>query len=403
MAAKCTGIKIDGFPCEFRARPNNDQRCAIHQHDKYGGPEMEEQMTKGYLIGRYTHLTVVIDYMRRIPFRTRRTLLRLNAVEISAIITDSEALIRGDYPGYTGPFNKAARWIEYRQNNHRALAEQQVMRRGMPQHITLMHQWYAHFRILVSTVFPGIGGEDLYNPEYVTTTFTPQFLARYDEFTPATKVSLRACFENLGVLGQAHIAVLGDLIPRVPARVQLLEGERFVRDNQNVHREATVRHVTDIFNRLIEIRVPPDQNTLGNVIMHCSLPPQAIVHLTRYYCEPTEIYGIPRAYPRALDAVWAYVSVHPERAELCSRIRDELVDNIGMCAQGNLSRICNMVTGYIDGIQPVVAQGELLQNRISAIASDSNDNKIERAVAVFHELQIPEDQWAPWIEAIEGV
>jgi hypothetical protein len=43
-----------------------------------------------------------------------------------------------------------------------------------------------------------------------------------------------------------------------------------------------------------------------------------------------------------------------------------------------------------------------MQNKISAIAMDSEGNKIERAKAFMREIGIPETNWGPWIEAIEA-
>ena len=76
-------------------------------------------------------------------------------------------------------------------------------------------------------------------------------------------------------------------------------------------------------------------------------------------------------------------------------------DNIGMCAQGNLSRICNILCGYLDEFKPPVPQGTLVQNAIAAIAMDSEDNKIARAKDALRELLVPESEWSVWLDAIE--
>jgi hypothetical protein len=122
----------------------------------------------------------------------------------------------------------------------------------------------------------------------------------------------------------------------------------------------------------------------------------------RFYTEKANIYEIDKAYTRALDAVVAYVEKHVERTELYERVTQELTDNVGMCSQGNLSRICNILSGYIDGVSPPVSKHEIMQNKISAIAMDSEGGKIERAKAYMREIDLPEAEWGPWIEAIEG-
>jgi hypothetical protein len=121
------------------------------------------------------------------------------------------------------------------------------------------------------------------------------------------------------------------------------------------------------------------------------------------YCDPTPIYEIENAYPQALDAVWAYITYHPEKKELYQRVKDELTDNIGMCAQGNLSRICNIVSGYLDGVEPMVSKVEEFQNKIAALAADqTNKNKIETAKQLLKEYDVPTNEWNVWLEAIES-
>jgi hypothetical protein len=161
-----------------------------------------------------------------------------------------------------------------------------------------------------------------------------------------------------------------------------------------------VDYVTETYNQLVKVQVPPGQNTVGTIIMKCKLEGKAIIQLTQYYYEPASIYEIPNAYPKALDAVVAFTEQHPQKEELYDRIRDELTDNIGMCAQGNLSRICNIVMGYMDGIKPPVPKGTLVQNAVAAIASDEEGTKIERCKQVLRELDVPEQEWQPWIDAL---
>jgi hypothetical protein len=176
----------------------------------------------------------------------------------------------------------------------------------------------------------------------------------------------------------------------------------FGNDSQNVHRTSTVSYIKQIFDTLMTIEVPANQKTLGLVLTNCNLSDAATMQAVRFYTEKANIYEIDKAYTRALDAVVAYVEKHPERTELYERVTQELTDNVGMCSQGNLSRICNILSGYIDGIAPPVSKHEMMQNKISAIAMDSEGNKVERAKAYMREIGIPEANWGPWIDAIEA-
>jgi hypothetical protein len=393
----CTGIKLDGFQCTSNAKANG--RCKTHSHDKYESAEQEDAIYKSYLLKRYRHLTLFVDFNHRLPYIRNIDIVRRDISQIQLLITASENIIRPDYPGWESTFGKhqVPMFMHHRLVSHRTEAERRCIAAGLPHNLAVMHEWfvYLHTRLAAAQIVCLV--DDLYDITHFNTIIRPAIVAQIPNIPAANRTSLLACFTNLGTCGQTYIGVMaGFMRPAGPLRV----GAEFVQDNQNVHRTSTVTHVTTMFAKLMEIPVPATQNTLASIILKCKLLPKAIIQLTQHYCEPVTIYEIQNAYPKALDAVWAYIEQHPEKEELYVRVRDEMTDNIGMCAQGNLSRICNILSGYLDGIQPVVSQGEMVQNRIAAIAGDDEENKIERAKAVLQELHVPADQWAPWIEAL---
>ena len=192
----------------------------------------------------------------------------------------------------------------------------------------------------------------------------------------------------------------GEMPPLIPiAPPPIPEVAAFVRDAQNVHRADTIRYVYRVIESLKDTPVPENQKTVPEIITECNLTPRAIITLTIYYYESTEIYGIPNVYPKTLDSIWSFVKTHPEKNELIGRVRDELTDNIGMCAHGNLSRLCNILSGYLDGATPPRARHEILQERLAAIAQDDEDDKVARARMVLAELEVPPGDWAPWLAA----
>jgi hypothetical protein len=72
-----------------------------------------------------------------------------------------------------------------------------------------------------------------------------------------------------------------------------------------------------------------------------------------------------------------------------------------MCCDGHISRICNVLVGFDEAFQPPVSTGEVLQNRMSAIAAleIADEEKVRRATNVLNELKIPDDQRSAWLEA----
>jgi hypothetical protein len=213
---------------------------------------------------------------------------------------------------------------------------------------------------------------------------------------------LRMVFNGLNLVPE-EVPAAGALAMAAPAAPPRPGVGGFASDRQNIHRSETVKFVLDMFDILTKQPLEPGQNTVADIIRDCNLPPRAIINLTQYYYEPIKIYEIERAYPRALDGIWAFISRHKEKKELCERVKEELTDNVGMCAQGNLTRLCNILSGYIEG-GPVLERpkGEILQEKMAAIAAGevTDDEKRAAARILLGEMAVPEAEWDAWIEAL---
>ena len=394
----CPTITGQGTICN--RTPKENGRCGIHKTENVH-KEIQYIVRRGRFIRS-------IDVMGRISVQISSWLwLPLTPADtvdtLMVRIVEMEDLIRGDYPGYNGSFTADNRSrIEMHGGNYRVLAE-----RLLPLHLRhqlpLLHEWYEHFhRLLVGNGFAEYTIDDMYNRIIVINQIRPRLAMQWVFYNVNVKMAFVRVFTNMSILGQRHVGDMRFILGVPPADIPAVAAvAAFVADNQNVHRKDTVDYVKDIFEKLMMIPVPITQKTLGTIFSNCLIAPQAAQLLVKMYTEPTSIYEIPLAYPKALDAVCAYIESSSNKIELYKRIAEELTDNIGMCAQGNLSRLCNILSGYVDGISPPVAQGELLQNRMSAIAGDADGDKVERAKIALRELHIDEGQWAPWIEAFE--
>jgi hypothetical protein len=106
-------------------------------------------------------------------------------------------------------------------------------------------------------------------------------------------------------------------------------------------------------------------------------------------------------YHKALDGLWVLIQSHKEKDELVKRLLEEMKESVGMCCEGHISRLCNVMVGFDDRFSPPIPVGELLQQRISAIAAKevSAEEKVVLAWPVFEELKIPMDERDAWIEA----
>ncbi len=338
----------------------------------------------------------------RNPLHWRPATIEAGLEHISVI----EALIRPLYPGWDRPFIRAdATAIRLLTGDYRIVAE-----RNIPPGIiavggqaAIMHGWYRALRTTIIATHTlnedQITERDVYDAERFVATVRPAIVAAWNGYTRVQKEWFRRLVHNMRILNQTHLYDLRNhvVLPVAPP----VRGNAFVNDNQNVHCKSTVDYIEKVFQQLRKVPIQADQKTLGEILVHCVMKPEAQVQMVRFYHANEPIYEHSRAYKRALDAVWAYIRRHENKAELYLRLAQEMNDNIGMCAQGNLSRICNVLCGYIDGFEPPVPQGTLVQNKMAAIAGDSEGDKVNRAKIALRELLVPEDQWSPWLEALE--
>jgi hypothetical protein len=106
-------------------------------------------------------------------------------------------------------------------------------------------------------------------------------------------------------------------------------------------------------------------------------------------------------YQRALNGLWALIQASPHRIELLGRLAEELTESVGMCCEGHIGRLCNVLVGFDEQFVPPVPKGELIQQRMAAISGRDIDvaDKIAEANAVFDELDVPTEERNVWLEA----
>lgn len=109
-------------------------------------------------------------------------------------------------------------------------------------------------------------------------------------------------------------------------------------------------------------------------------------------------------YKRTLDGLYLKIKAlqsEDTKAELYKRTFEECFESTGLCCDGHISRLCNVLVGFDDAFTPPVAFGEVLQNKMAALfAMDiPTEEKLAQAIAFFNEFAVPEAERAPWLEA----
>jgi len=183
-------------------------------------------------------------------------------------------------------------------------------------------------------------------------------------------------------------------------------------DRQNVHTRIVVEETKKTVDIIRNATYVPEGYRWSHttfsatpyvVSVACQLPPQVSVHLLAIYSSNTSIYDIEEGiYGKVLDSVWQYITDSPHKNDLCKILGDEIIDSVGMCAQGNLSRICNVLSGYLDGIKVKESTAETLGRMFPPLMNiHEKTERLEKAKKILMDYDVPQEQWGAWIEPLE--
>jgi len=184
----------------------------------------------------------------------------------------------------------------------------------------------------------------------------------------------------------------------------------FARDRQNVHTTAAVKQVKHNINVIRGIFVPEayrwkpnaTSKTFKEIVYECDLSPKGNWQFASYYCNNATIYDLePGIFGIMTDGVWQFIRDSPDKTCLVKILKTELEDNIGMCAQGNLSRICNVLSGYLEGIGQRESLYEVLGREFSKLFEMAREgDRFREGERILRENNVPEAEWETWLDPL---
>ena len=190
------------------------------------------------------------------------------------------------------------------------------------------------------------------------------------------------------------------VLPTAQAKTHL---QRLALDNQNVHTKEVNKLTTDSMKFLLETPVPDGQETVAELETAWTDKSKKKVmrDVKMWYGMKTCVQESDWLYKKMLDGLWVRIKEHKERDELTQRLWEEAFESVDKCCQGHLSRLANVLVGFTEEVQAEVPLGEILQQRIAAIAAKEIgvEYKVCEAWTVFEELKIPMEERDAWIEA----
>ena len=187
---------------------------------------------------------------------------------------------------------------------------------------------------------------------------------------------------------------------------------RIANDNQNVHTSIVVEQTKKNVQEILKISVPElfkwQRNRLSmtykQIILFCHLSPKSAWQFSAMYCSDATIYDLePGIFGKVVDGVWQFIKNSPDKQDLKKILAAELRDNIGMCAQGNLSRMCNVLQGYLEGIGQKESVNAILGREFGKLMELENQVEREsRGAAILRENNVPETEWETWLEPLRA-
>jgi hypothetical protein len=182
-------------------------------------------------------------------------------------------------------------------------------------------------------------------------------------------------------------------------------------DGQNVHTQAVVNQTNDGITIIRKTLIPKGQKTLDEIFnAWISLFPECIELISPVY-EDMQKWGNCQTvikkgdfeYRKTLRGIWAKIKTYEGdiRLELTKRLWEECYESVGMCAQGHLSRLANVLVGFDETIKPPSSTKQYFQEQIASLSRKNlpTEEKIRLATELMDEVELPQDERTPWLEA----
>jgi len=180
--------------------------------------------------------------------------------------------------------------------------------------------------------------------------------------------------------------------------------ESLSKDKQNVHTKPVVEIVLTRAKDLIGFNKNSDNEDVFYYLLSDELlSDKAKENMNSYFYSNDSIYDLPKpTYKMVLQGLWKYIeSKSPSiREEMIERLRQELEDNVGTCAQGNISRLTNVLNGYDKkSVEPQLSLSDIM----AQIAKEKNPSvRKKKAIETLKKHKVSKDEYEAWMEAIES-
>ena len=189
---------------------------------------------------------------------------------------------------------------------------------------------------------------------------------------------------------------------RVPPRVKTTS-----ENSQNVHLSSIQESFGDSVAYIMKHPAPKriiflDEMSDYYRLWYTFWTPSVVRH-ARSMCKLTTVssrHGV--TYAELLERVWAISDVHEHRDTIRAILKQEIRDGSSMCFTGQITRLANSLSGFLEGVEIKISPTEQVNNAMIAVMrrceKDPELDAREEARKILVELNVPEERHGEWLD-----
>ena len=192
----------------------------------------------------------------------------------------------------------------------------------------------------------------------------------------------------------------------------------FVADTQNVHTGVVSKQTHEGVKKLLAAPVHAQQSDYTRKVVETllnffvknkrtteSASARIRADFEHWYKQDTCRQMRDWLYKRVIDGLIMTIQgtkAKDVRHELYKRLCEEMSDSVGTCCDGHITRLINVMSGFDEAFVPEKTIGEKTQELFAALSAKECSllEKVADGVRGLRALQVPEDEWEPWIDAL---
>jgi hypothetical protein len=185
--------------------------------------------------------------------------------------------------------------------------------------------------------------------------------------------------------------------------------EAFANDSQSVHRAPVQNAINEGLRVLMASPLPEGLDSFNEIMREFTSRGQFREKYTMLYtfaCDmdtlSVSLNDSTYKYIDVVNHLWAKIRNHSQKEELFKRLSEEMEEGYQYCANGKIARLINVLVGFEEGFVIPLDPREVFQNKIAELIPLPLEERTSRAMQMFRDYSIREDEQGAWLEALKS-